>query len=402
MIRSDRRRAFRQKLFLTFLVVLALASSRQLLISPSHGQDFRDFFAAGTLVAQGRDPYDVGALALEQDLLYNQPQHLKPGDRAYYDGIPYPQGPWVAIALAPLSQLPWQAAYILYLVLAMVAIGLAARAWLRALGWNGRAGRLALLATLLSPVAFINLFQGQPVPFLLAAFAAAWVLLMRNRAALAGALLAIAWIKPHLGLPLLVALLLLRPGSARALLAGFGAGSAALFAIAALVLQGALFGWPRVVLGQWSGALQQADLASVNALYYPALHGGLRQAMLAIVLLGAGLYAAWSLRQAQPQLARAITVLLLSLLAAPYAHSYDTLLLLPVVLVLLGTRQQGWSHPAVEAALWAFAILPVFYFAGFHLGYFNGFCAIPVALLGLAWHLHRRDLAPASSLAAAA
>jgi hypothetical protein len=56
VIAPARRRAFRLTLFLTFMVVLSLASARQLVISPSHGQDFRDFFAAATLVARGGDP----------------------------------------------------------------------------------------------------------------------------------------------------------------------------------------------------------------------------------------------------------------------------------------------------------------------------------------------------------
>jgi len=389
-------------LFCTFLLVLALASARQLVISPSHGQDFRDFFAAGTLVAQGRDPYDVSALVREQDTLYNQPDHLKPGDRAFYDGIPYPQGPWVAMALAPFSGLPWQAAYLLYLLSAISAIAAAAWAFLNLLGWAGRARLLAVGATVLSPVAFINLFQGQPVPFLLAAFAAAWTLLHRGRSMLAGMVLAIAWIKPHIGLPLVVVLGILHPTSIRRFLLGFAVGSAMLFAIAALVLRGGLLEWPGVVLGQWSGPLQQADLASINALYYPALHGALRLVTLVVVLALAVAYAAWIFRQRRPWLLRGMTVLLLTIAAAPYAHSYDALLLLPVVLVLLRSGQQGWARPRVEIALWAFAIFPLLYFAGLHIGSLNGFTSIPVVLLGLAWLQDGKAVAPEASVGVAA
>lgn len=395
-MRAARRRVFRQGLFCTFLVVLALAGARQLMISPSHGQDFRDFFAAATLVAQGHDPYDVTALAREQDRLYNQPDHRQPGDAAYYDPIPYPQGPWVAMALAPTTFLPWQAAYLLYLLSAVTAIAAAAWACLRVLGWTGRTLTLALIATVLSPVAFINLFQGQPVPFLLAGFAAAWMLLQRGRPTLAGALVAIAWIKPHIGLPLLAVLAVLQPNAVRRLLAGFLLGTAGLFAIAALVLHGALLEWPGVVAGQWSGTLQQADLASINALCYPAVHNGLRQAVVAAVLLFAGGYAIWVFRRRPPAPVLALTLLLLTIAAAPYAHSYDALLLLPVVLVLLGPRLEGWAHPSAEIALWAFAIFPLLYFAGFHLGYFNGFTAIPVVLLAFAWHQRGRQ--PAAAL----
>jgi hypothetical protein len=97
-----------------------------------------------------------------------------------------------------------------------------------------------------------------------------------------------------------------------------------------------------------------------------------------------------------------MTLLLLTLLAAPYAHSYDTLLLVPVILALLRPVQAGWADPAVEIACWAFAIFPLFYFAGFHLGYFNGFTAIPVTLLGLAWHRHRVAATAGATLPVAA
>ncbi len=401
-MRTTRRRAFRQRLFCAFLVMLALASARQLVISPSHGQDFRDFFAAATLVAQGHDPYDAASLAREQDALYNQPDHRRPGDSAYYDPIPYPQGPWVAMALVPTTLLPWQAAYVLYLVSAVTAIAAAAWACLRVLGWSGRALQLAVAATVLSPVAFINLFQGQPVPFLLAAFAGAWVLLQRGRPTLAGMLVAIAWIKPHIGLPLLLVLAIISPAGVRRLLAGFMAGTVGLFAVAALVLHGALLEWPTVVVGQWSGPLQQADLASINALYYPALRGGLRQAVVAVILVLAGGYAIRVFLRRPALLVRALTLLLLTIAAAPYAHSYDALLLLPVALALIGTRLDGWAHPSVEIALWAFAIFPVLYFAGFHIGYFNGFTAIPVLLLAIAWHRRGLPPAPAATLAVAA
>jgi hypothetical protein len=87
-----------------------------------------------------------------------------------------------------------------------------------------------------------------------------------------------------------------------------------------------------------------------------------------------------------------LTFLLLWFVLLPYVHSFDAILLLPVLAVLLQPEQRGWGDAATEAAVWAFAIVPFAYFVGWHLGYFNGFTAIPVALLLLAWH--RRLVAP--------
>jgi hypothetical protein len=87
----------------------------------------------------------------------------------------------------------------------------------------------------------------------------------------------------------------------------------------------------------------------------------------------------------------------------PYVHSYDALLLLPVVAFLLEPDLRGWADPFTELALWSFAIIPFGYFVGLHLGFFNGFTAIPVALLLFAWHrrvVMARPAALATTLAA--
>jgi len=85
-------------------------------------------------------------------------------------------------------------------------------------------------------------------------------------------------------------------------------------------------------------------------------------------------------------LARGLTLLLFWFALLPYVHSYDALLLLPVVAFLLEADLSGWADPFTEVALWAFAIVPFGYFVGWHVGFFNGFTAVPVALLLLAWH----------------
>jgi len=72
------------------------------------------------------------------------------------------------------------------------------------------------------------------------------------------------------------------------------------------------------------------------------------------------------------------------------------------VVVLLGPRLEGWADPLVEITIWAFLILPLCYFLGLRFGYFNGFTAIPVALLLLAWHRQRVTRAPAHVTAAVA
>ena len=97
-------------------------------------------------------------------------------------------------------------------------------------------------------------------------------------------------------------------------------------------------------------------------------------------------YAAWALGRVRSPLARGLTVLLLWFALLPYVHSFDAILLLPLLAVLVAADQRGWGDATTEATVWAFAIIPFAYFVGWHVFFFNGFTAIPVALLLLAWH----------------
>src|SRR5256714_7838834 len=111
MTAAERGIRRRQRLFVVFTAVLVLAYARQLVNAPTAGQDFRAFFAAATLAAQGGDPYDWTALGHTEEALYNSPGHIRVGDPAYYDFLPYPEGPWLALALEPLTGLSWRAVY---------------------------------------------------------------------------------------------------------------------------------------------------------------------------------------------------------------------------------------------------------------------------------------------------
>ena len=401
--RSARRRR-RQRLFLIFTVVLCLAYARQLLTSPTAGQDFRAFFAAATVSAHGGDPYDWTALGRTEEALYNGPIHARPGETRYNDFLPFPEGPWLALGLQPLTGLPWQVVYPLFAGLMLVAI--AAGAWLvvMRLGWPPARRRIAVAATVLSPIAFLNVFQGQVSALVFLGFAGAWYLAGRGRPAWAGLVLTLVWIKPNLGLALPPVLLLLEPAAVPRLLPGFGAGSLAAFALAALALPGVLGHWANELLSHWR-AVQgtQPDVASIHSFYYPALTGPLKTVALILVLIAGAAYTAWAVRRRRDARVRGLTVLLLWFALLPYVHSFDAILLLPLVAVLLGADLRGWADPMTEAVLWTFAILPFGYFIGLRIGFFNGFTAVPVLLLLLAWHrrmIQDRTLPVSESVAA--
>ncbi len=393
MTAAERGIRRRQRLYVIFTAVLVLAYARQLAVAPTAGQDFRAFFAAATVAAQGGDPYDWGALNRTEQALYNAPAHLRAGDATFYDFLPYPEGPWLALALEPLTGLRWRTVYPIFAAVMLLAIAIGSWLILARLGWPVTRRRIAVAVATLSPIAFFNIFQGQVSALVFLGFAAAWYLAFRGQPVAGGLALTLVWIKPNLGVALPLVVALLEPPAARRLLISFAAGSVVAFGAAALALPGVLIHWPTEILSHWR-AVQgpQPDIASIHSFYYPALSGPVKTVALLLVVIAGCTYAVWALRRVHAPWVRGLTLLLLWFVVLPYVHSFDALLLLPVLAFLLAPDLRGWADVTTEVALWAFAIVPFGYFVGWHLGFFNGFTAIPIALLLLAWH--RRVVIP--------
>jgi hypothetical protein len=403
MTRAAARRRFRQRLLVVFLLAMLIPYGRQLLTSSTVGQDFRAFFAAATVVAHHGDPYNWPTLAATEYQLYDAPQGLKPGDAAYYEFLAFPEGPWLAYALAPLTGLPWPVAYAIYAVLLGLMLLAASFVTFTMLGWSYRRAALGAGCTLACAVGFINLFMGQVSVIVFGALIAALLLARRGQPWLAGAVLTLVWVKPNIGLPLALVLALLEPAVARRMLSGFVVASAAAFGLMAAVMGLHFLEWPLQVPRMWQ-AVQglQPDIASVESFYYPGLSGWVKTGALLVTLLAAVAYGGWAIRRAPDAHTRGLTLLIIWLFALPFVQSYDLVLLLPVIALLLGPRLEGWEDPLVELTVWGFAVIPLLYFLGARLGYFNGFTVIPFSLLVIAWHQRvlRRPAVPAQVRAA--
>lgn len=397
------RRRVRQRLLVVFLLAMIIPYGRQMVTSSTVAQDFRAFFAAATVVAHHGDPYNWPSLAAAEYQLYDAPHGLAPGNPAYYEFLAYPEGPWLAFALAPITNLPWPVAYALFAVLLGLLLIAASFTTFTLLGWPRRRAALAAGCTLLSAVGFINLFMGQVSVLVFGAFMAAWLLARRGRPWLAGAVLALVWVKPNIGLPLPLVLALLEPGVARRMIGGFVAASAAAFGFAAAVMGLHFLEWPLQVPRMWQ-AVQglQPDIASIESFFYPGLSGWIKTAALVLTLLAAILYGGWAIRRAPDAHTRGLTLLIIWLFALPFVQSYDLILLLPAVGLLLGPRLDGWADVLVELTVWGFVVIPLLYFLGARLGYFNGFTVIPFSLLVIAWHrrIRARSAVPAQVRAA--
>ena len=403
MTRAAARRRFRQRLLVIFLLAMLIPYGRQLVTSSTVGQDFRAFFAAATVVAHHGDAYNWPTLAATEYRLYDAPKGLVPGNPAYYEFLAFPEGPWLAYGMVPLTNLPWQVAYAIYASLLGLILLAISFLTLTMLGWSRQRAALGAGCTLLCAVGFINLFMGQVSVIVFAALIAAWWLARNGRPFLAGAVLVLVWVKPNIGLPLALVLALLEPTVARRVLSGFVVASAGAFGLMAAIMGLRFFEWPLQVPRMWQ-AVQglQPDIASVESFYYPGLQGWVKTAALLVTFLAAVAYGVWALRRAPDAHSRGLTLLIIWLFALPFVQSYDLILLLPVIALLLGPQLDGWADPLVELTVWGFAVIPLLYFLGARLGYFNGFTVIPFSLLVIAWHqrLLRRPAVPAQVRAA--
>jgi hypothetical protein len=319
------------------------------------GIDAKDLYAAASLQSQGGNPYDPAQQGLEQDVLFNNPSHIQPGQGGYAHA-PYGYPPLFTSVLQTALPLGFEGFYLAAVAVLLGAglVGfeaiLAVAAWRRR--WLARAFFLASTPMVLS------LFVGNPSPLLLLSWALALLLARRGRPFAGGLVLTLCLLKLPVGLPAAAALAV-GLGSGRLMLAaGMAAGSAVLASLQLLIAgPSATTQWIRSLGGYASGlktgssAFSQSGLAGVPSLFIDFLPPA------AAVLLGVALLAAilaWArarLRAAgpdYPDLGLAILTVA-AVGATPYIHLND-LVLLALPLVLLAQARGGLLARLTELA----------------------------------------------------
>lgn len=252
----------------------------------------------------------------------------------------------------PLAQLPY------FVALAVWTFGLfALYAWvvLDEVDRDHRA--LALLLLAFTPVCLINTIGGQN-GFLTAALFLGGVLNIERRPVLAGVMIGMLTIKPHLGIVLPFALIAL--GAWRVI------ASATVTALALFALSAALFGFDAwreyfsVVGAYQSELLRQFDgfytnmMVSVLAalrkigLSYPIAFG-----FQVVVSLSAIALSTWAVRRIADPCGRAFLLAAATLLATPYAFNYDmTALGAALVWILVGRLPRRAEAGPVYILAW--------------------------------------------------
>lgn len=307
--------------------------------------DFMEYYSAARLIVEGHGGhlYDFAMLGhLQASLTYPL--------GTPYGVLPYLYPSYLAVALAPLSLLPYTVDYLLWLVLDCLLLASAMYALEQYTGLHGRKAALMRLSALCFLPVFMALGLGQVSILLLALFTAVFFAARAERDTLCGAVLALAIIKPPYVLPFLIALLVRKRWRA---VAAFGVTSAVLL-LAPLPIMGASINqtYLRTLLDvtRWQG--RTAAVAYHHVLVAPATYAatwnhsfaGFAQlalsapmstmATMALNCL-AILFLIWSaLRFHRIDIPLALAVIV-ALLISPHTLAYDlTLLLIPVAVAI--------------------------------------------------------------------
>ncbi len=185
---------------ISFLFLLALAlvfggyNMSRALLGPKQGEDFAQYYVAGRLIAQGKADqiYNTGEAYQESAASFGVRGVRLGGDLREVMTYAYP--PFAAVALFPLTLLPYDAARLLFFVLSLAATLLAIPILFA--NREGRRKRELILVGLAAVVVFFpnhySLYMGQINSLLLLSSLLSLYFLRKDRPLLSGFFLALA------------------------------------------------------------------------------------------------------------------------------------------------------------------------------------------------------------------
>jgi hypothetical protein len=308
------------------------------------GTDFASFWTASRIALAGHpaDVWNPGIHEAAQVALF--------GAQAGYAAFFYP--PTFLLVCLPLALAPYTLSLAVWLLVTGAAWVAMSRAWLgKQYGW---------LPIVAFPALLINAGHGQN-GFLTAALLGTAALLSERRPLLAGGLVGLLIIKPHLAV--LTPLFFLLSGNWKAIAA------AALSAGGLCLVSLLIFGLP-----SWQGFLQTSALARAALEQDLVGYAKMQSAFAAARLLGAplnlawcvqgiaalgGAIAMWRVRGSRLTLAQGATLACATLLATPFLLDYDlTLLAVPLAWLFVQAAREGFL-PWERLALLAGFTLPL-------------------------------------------
>ncbi|MGC2295928.1 MAG: glycosyltransferase family 87 protein [Candidatus Dormiibacterota bacterium] len=404
------------------LGLAAFALIRELPPRPSGlAGDYRVFYAAAEVISRGGNPYSLSQLHLAE----NWGQALAGFNAVINTFVDPPATAWV---LVPLSKLAFWLSYGVLTGLGVLVVAVTITLLARDLGW--RHTSILAAAVLVSWIGLLGLLSGQLDALLFAALAGSMLLAWHERSLAAGCVLALTLLKPTVLWPVPVFMFLaLWPDRRRAV--RFAAGFLLIGALFVLASWSHLSTWWHSV-GVFASGVgnRQPDLAGLPGLLGAAprswgLGTGITAPttllLVAVAVAAMASFATWMM--ISPDWRRVSLVgrvtwaaalpMGIWLLAIPYAHPNDDLLLLPLFMLTVGRdarRVHGLGLGLSAAAtvlfllIWPAGVVPwqlgVVVFAALGIGLWRwrtdvrltgfgaGLCVMALAALPPLWAFH--------------
>jgi hypothetical protein len=316
----------------------------------SHGQPrgnlsdlYPRWIGARELLLHGRDPYSAEVTREIQAGYYGRPlDPSRPGDPGDQAGFAYPV--YVVFCLAPTIGLPFAIVQKCFFCLLGILTAASTLLWLGFLRWSAPAGtQISLLALTLGSLGVMQGMKLQQMSLLVAGLMAiAIVLLVADYAVAAGVLLAVATIKPQLVVLLLLWLALWSVADWRRRYRW----AVSFLATMAILLAASEWYLPRWIPRFWQAVREYQHYTGARSVM-DNLIGAPWSWALEVLALAAMIGACYRERRQGANtsafgfmisLALAATVLLV-----PISATYNQVLLIPSLLLLLKERQTIWQ-----------------------------------------------------------
>jgi hypothetical protein len=315
------------------------------------GVDFSHTYAAVRVLSSGHNPYDYHRLSHAQHALLSQAglpvQSQSPvmlvGTSTFYL--------WV---LQPINAFPFQVVAIAWMLSTYVLVGFVFLALLRHFGWRRRG--LPTIIFLVTPPVALGIFYGNMISLTFAGIAGAFPLL-RRYPILAGVILSVSVLKLPVALPLVGLIVLFHAPHKRRVVAGFLTAFLALHLLATVLLGPEYQRWWLQSLVNFSDTMQlQPNLTSLSGLYAYSLPHTPRLVLeiASIAFAGALTLAFWWKYRSSGTVPLQQTGWLwfVWMLATPYAHYIDEIVLVIPVIALLGRDGRYITRPLTVLVLY--------------------------------------------------
>jgi Glycosyltransferase family 87 len=315
------------------------------------GVDFSHTYAAVHVLSAGHNPYDYHRLSTTQHALlsrYGLP--VQPPSHAVLVGT----STFFLWVMQPFNAFPFQAIAIAWMLSTYALVGFVFLALLRHFGWHRRG--LPTIIFLVTPAVVLGIYYGNMITLAFAAIAGSFPLLRRHPF-LAGAVLSVSMLKLQIALPVAGLIVLFQAPHKGRVVAGFLTAFLARHLIAIALLGPAYQVWWLGSFVNFSRTMDlQPNIISLTGSYTALLPhtGEFALEIISIVLAGAITVAYWWRVRSEPTLPLLKTGWLwfLWMLATPYAHFIDEIVLVIPVIALIGVDGRHATRPISVVVLY--------------------------------------------------